>query len=112
MLVYAYKAGLDLNQVIRAINGGGAHSFLLGLQGPKMVSRDFAGFPVDLFLKDLGISLNEAKRLNLSLPTLSLVNQLYIALKAEKGGDISIHAIINVLENMNGITNGINNNKE
>jgi 3-hydroxyisobutyrate dehydrogenase len=48
-----------------------------------MLSRDFeAGFYVEHFIKDLGIALEEARRMKLGLPGLSLASQLYQALGA------------------------------
>lgn len=48
-----------------------------------MVKGDFEpGFYVEHFIKDLSIAINEANRMNLSLPGLALVKQLYHALVA------------------------------
>ena len=44
------------------------------------------GFKVDHFIKDLGIALAEARRMNLSLPGLALAEQLYIATQAQGSG--------------------------
>ena len=47
------------------------------------------------------IALEEAGRANLSLPCLSLVKQLYVALKAQGGERLGTQALIKVLEQMN-----------
>jgi 3-hydroxyisobutyrate dehydrogenase len=49
-----------------------------------MLRRDFEpGFYVEHFIKDLGIALEEARRMKLGLPGLGLASQLYQALSAQ-----------------------------
>jgi 3-hydroxyisobutyrate dehydrogenase len=82
-LLYAYKAGLDLETVMQSVASGAAGSWSLSNLGPRIIANDFApGFFVEHFVKDLGIALAEAKRLNLCLPGLALANQLYLSLLA------------------------------
>lgn len=50
-----------------------------------------------------GIALEEAKRMNLALPGLALANQLYVALRAQGGGELGTQALILALEKLNGI---------
>ena len=57
------------------------------------------------FIKDMGIALSEAQRMNLSLPGLALAHQLYIALKAQGGGRLGTQALALALEKLNGIEN-------
>lgn len=83
-LLYGHKAGLDLNTVMQSIGSGAAGSWSLNNLGPRIIKNDFApGFFVEHFIKDMGITLAEARRMNLSLPGLALANQLYIALAAQ-----------------------------
>ena len=80
-LAYAKSAGLDLPTVLRAIGAGAAGGFQLNVLGQKIIDGDFApGFFIEHFLKDLGIALAEAKRMNLDLPGLALAQQLYATL--------------------------------
>ena len=82
-LVYGHKAGLDLNQMISLLNKGAAGSFSLDKLAPRMLRRDFEpGFYVEHFIKDLGIAMEEARRMKLGLPGLALATQLYQALSA------------------------------
>lgn len=82
-LLYAYKAGLDLETVMQSVASGAAGSWSLSNLGPRIIANNFdPGFFVEHFVKDLGIALAEAKRMNLSLPGLALANQLYISLIA------------------------------
>ena len=55
----------------------------------------------------MGIALDEAKRMNLSLPGLALANQLYLAVKAQGHGKLGTQSLLLPLEQMSGITEGI-----
>lgn len=82
-LLYAYKAGLDLETVMQSVGGGAAGSWSLANLGTRIIANNFApGFFVEHFVKDLGIALSEARRLGLCLPGLALANQLYVSLVA------------------------------
>jgi 3-hydroxyisobutyrate dehydrogenase len=84
-LAYAKAAGLDLPTVLKSIGAGAAGGFQLNVLGQKIIDGDFApGFFIEHFLKDLGIALAEARRMNLELPGLALAQQLYATL-AERG---------------------------
>ncbi|GAC1474932.1 MAG: NAD(P)-dependent oxidoreductase [Isosphaeraceae bacterium] len=83
-LLYGYRAGLDLRQVLQSVGSGAAGSWSLNNLGPRMIGADFEpGFFVEHFLKDMGIALAEARRMNLSLPGLALAEQLYMAVKSQ-----------------------------
>mmetsp|Transcript_1314 Transcript_1314/g.820 ORF Transcript_1314/g.820 Transcript_1314/m.820 type:complete len:95 (+) Transcript_1314:55-339(+) len=82
-LVYGHKAGLTLTQLITLLEKGGASSFSLSALGPRMLKRDFEpGFYVEHFVKDLGIALEEAKRMGIAMPGTALASQLYQAMVA------------------------------
>lgn len=86
-LLYAHRAGLDLETVMQSIASGAAGSWSLSNLGPRIIAGNFdPGFFVEHFIKDMGIALDEAKRLDLSLPGLALAHQLYVALKAQGHG--------------------------
>ncbi len=83
-LLYAYKAGLNLETVLQSVSPGAAGSWALSNLAPRIIANNFApGFFVEHFIKDMGMVLDEAKRMQLSLPGLALVHQLYIALSAQ-----------------------------
>ena len=82
-LAYARRSGLDPQTVLASIKGGAAGSFLLDYMGPRMLQGDFApGFFTEHFIKDMGIALQEAQRMNLELPGLALAKRLYDGLAA------------------------------
>jgi 3-hydroxyisobutyrate dehydrogenase len=103
-LLYGYKAGLDLKTVLQSVGGGAAASWSLNNLGPRIMQRDFEpGFFVEHFIKDMGIALDEAKRMNLSLPGLALANQLYLAVKAQGYGKKGTQALMLALEHLSNV---------
>ncbi len=93
-LLYAHRAGLDVERAIDTIKGGAAGSWSLSNYGPRILSGDFEpGFRIEHFIKDLGIALEEAKRMNLSLPGTALAEQLYIAARGQGLGQKGTHAL-------------------
>ncbi|MBI4639145.1 MAG: NAD(P)-dependent oxidoreductase, partial [Candidatus Tectomicrobia bacterium] len=72
---------------------------------PRILKRNFdPGFFVEHFIKDMGIALNEAKQMGLSLPGLALVHQLYLALRAQGHGHKGTHALMLALEQLSNTT--------
>ena len=61
------------------------------------------GFFVEHFVKDLGIVLAESRRMQLSLPGLSLAYSLYLALMAQGGSRKGTQGLFLALEHLNGI---------
>jgi 3-hydroxyisobutyrate dehydrogenase len=94
-LLYAYRAGLDLDTVLAAVAPGAAGSWSLSNYAPRMLAGDFEpGFAVDHFIKDMGIALAEARRMRLSVPGLALAEQLYVALSAQGYGRKGTQSLI------------------
>jgi 3-hydroxyisobutyrate dehydrogenase len=107
-LLYAYKAGLDLETVLRSVEPGAAGSWSLTNYAPRMLKGDFEpGFVVEHFVKDMGIALAEARRMSLSLPGLALVEQLYVALIAQGKGRKGTQALILALAGLSDVDLGI-----
>ncbi|KAL9642857.1 hypothetical protein ABK040_015828 [Willaertia magna] len=103
-LLYAYRAGLDVVQVLKAISGGAANSFSLTSYGPRILKRDFEpGFYVEHFIKDMDICLREANNMNLVLPGLTLAKTLYDTLRNNGGAKNGTQALIKTLEQLNNV---------
>jgi len=103
-LLYAYKAGLDVETVLKNVSVGAAGSKSLDIYGPRLLARNFEpGFYVEHFIKDLGIALAEAEKLNLCLPGLALTKQLYEAVRAQGMGRKGTQALLVALENINNV---------
>ncbi|OFI47684.1 oxidoreductase [Floricoccus penangensis] len=85
LLVYAKAAGLDVEKVIETVGGGSAANWSLANYSPRILKEDYsAGFFVKHFIKDLGIALDEAERMNINLPATKVARKLYVEL-ADKG---------------------------
>jgi 3-hydroxyisobutyrate dehydrogenase len=103
-LIYGHKAGLDLETVLQSVGGGAAASWSLSNLGPRIIARNFEpGFFVEHFIKDMGIALAEAEKMNLCLPGLALAKQLYESVRAQGYGRKGTHALMLALESMSGI---------
>jgi 3-hydroxyisobutyrate dehydrogenase len=103
-LLYAYKAGLDLNVVLQSVASGAAGSWSLSNLGPRMIAGNFEpGFFVEHFLKDMEIALAEARRMRLSLPGLALAEQLYRAVSAQGYARKGTHALMLALAHLSAI---------
>lgn len=103
-LLYGYKAGLDLETVFKSVTVGAAGSKALEVLGPRILARNFEpGFYVEHFIKDMGIALEESKKMGISMPGLALAHQLYLALQAQGYGRKGTHALMLALETLSGI---------
>jgi 3-hydroxyisobutyrate dehydrogenase len=101
-LLYAHRVGMDQNAVIDVIGQGAASSWTINNLGRRIANGDFnPGFYIKHFVKDMGIALDEAKRMNLSLPGLALVQQFYIAAKAMGLENLGTQGLYRTLDRMN-----------
>ncbi len=101
-LLYAYRARLDLKDVIKAIGSGAAGSWTINNLGPRIIERNFdPGFYIEHFIKDMGIALEESRKMNISLPGLAMANQFYISASAMGHGKLGTQALMLVLERIN-----------
>ena len=77
-LHFAEQAGLDVRKVVDVISKGAAQSWQMENRSGTMIEGKFDhGFAVDWMRKDLGICLEEARRINATLPVTALVDQFY-----------------------------------
>ena len=103
-LLYGYKAGLDLDTMLSSIAKGAAQCWILDNLAPKMVKRNFdPGFFVEHFEKDLGIVLDESRRMGIAMPGLALVRQLYVALSSQGHGRLGYHSLLLALEQLSNV---------
>lgn len=94
-IAYGLNAGLNLEDVLRSITAGAAGSWSLSNLAPRMLKEDLApGFYIKHIIKDMKIALDEAERMNLQLPGLSLAKSMYDKLLEEGYGDNGTQALI------------------
>ena len=101
-LLYAQHAGMDAHQVIDVIGKGAASSWSINTLGPRIADGDFdPGFYIKHFVKDMGIALEESRRMCLSLPGLALVHQFYVSAMAMGWENLGTQGLYRVLASMN-----------
>ncbi len=102
-LLYGARAGLNLETMLGSIRSGAAGCWTLENLAPRVLKRNFdPGFLVEHFIKDMGIALDEARRMKVAMPGLALVHQLYVAVRAQGHGRLGTHALMLALEQLSG----------
>ena len=101
-LLYAQRSNLDLSQVIDLIGRGAAGCWSLNQLGPRMVRGDWApGFYIKHFIKDMGIAMEDSKRMGLDLKGLELAMSFYEMAREENYEEDGTQALFKVLSKMN-----------
>lgn len=86
-LNFAMEAGLDARAAMEVISKGAAQSWQMENRSATMIDGEFDfGFAVDWMRKDLGLVLDEARRLGVTLPLTALVDQFYADVQKMGGG--------------------------
>ncbi len=103
-LMYGVKAGMSMDAVIDVIGKGAASSWSINNLGRRIARGNFdPGFYIKHFIKDMGIALEEAKRMQLSLPGLSLAHQFYVAASACGFDELGTQGLYRLFERLNGL---------
>lgn len=103
-IVLAIRAGLDVEQVVAALGGGAAQSWVLENRSGRMIANDYPlGFKVALHRKDLGIALDLAAQLGAVLPVSALAAQLESGLMAKGHGDEDMSALARSIRGLSGL---------
>lgn len=103
-LVLALKAGLDPQQVVEALSGGAAQSWVLANRSGRMLANEYPlGFKVALHLKDLVIALDLARESGAVLPVAALAAQLEAGLVATGHADDDMSALARAIRGLSGL---------
>jgi 3-hydroxyisobutyrate dehydrogenase len=103
-VVLALKAGLDPAQVVEALSGGAAQSWVLANRSGRMLANEYPlGFKVGLHLKDLGIALAMAREAGAVLPVAALAAQLESGLVATGHADDDMSALARAIRGLSGL---------
>lgn len=98
-LAYGKKAGLDMERVLQSIATGAAGSWSLSNLAPRMLQGDKEpGFYIMHMIKDMGIALDEAARMELKLPGLAMAKAMYDELSAKGYDQNGTQALIDYYE--------------
>lgn len=96
---FAKETGLDTELFLKTISTGSAGSFSMSSYGPRILNKDYKpGFFIHHFIKDMKLALEECKKLDLVLPGLELVYEMYDYLKDEIKYNEGTHSIIKYYE--------------
>src|SRR4051812_42983279 len=103
-IVLAMKAGLDVEQVVAALSGGAAQSWVLANRSGRMIANDYPlGFKVALHRKDLGIALELARETGSVLPVTALCEQLEAGLIGRGHADEDMSAVARSVRELSGL---------
>ncbi len=98
-VLLAERAGVDFENVRRALMGGFAASRILEVQAPKMMSRRFDGqIESRLHHKDILVALEMARELGLRLPASALAADVLTKLQRAGGAKADSAAVFSILE--------------
>lgn len=100
-LVFAKKAGLDVQKVYNAVRGGLAGSNVLDAKVPLVLKRNYKpGFRIKLHIKDLKNALIAGRELGIPLPATALAQAFFEACDAAGRGNLDHGALITVTEEL------------
>jgi 3-hydroxyisobutyrate dehydrogenase len=103
-IVLALKSGLDIDQVVGALSGGAAQSWVLTNRSGRMKENDYPlGFKVALHRKDLGIALGMARELGASLPVSALCEAIEAGLMGQGHADEDMSAVARAIRGLSGL---------
>lgn len=104
-MLYAWQAGLDVAAWLELVAVGAGGSVAMNTLGRRILQNDFnPGFYVEHFVKDLGLCLEECRRMNLVLPGVTLADELYRMLQARGKGRMGTQILIECLASMSAKT--------
>jgi len=102
-LFLAMEAGLDAKKVAALVAQGAGGSWQLANRAGTVIDNEFEhGFAVDWMRKDLGIAMEQAKAMGVSLPVTALVDQFYGEVQQMGGGRWDTSSLIQRFRKMKG----------
>ncbi|MEI7024833.1 2-hydroxy-3-oxopropionate reductase [Paenibacillus sp. y28] len=103
-LVFAAKAGIDIDKMYQAIRGGLAGSAVLDAKVPLILKRNFvAGGRIDINLKDMTNVMETAHDIGVPLPLSSQLLEIFHALKIDGKAADDHGGIVQYFEKLAGV---------
>lgn len=100
-LLFASKAGADLEKTFAAVSGGAAGSWQLTNNGARLLRGDLEpGFKVKDYLKDLRLIMETANEIKMPLACTAVVQQMFRSLDAMGLRDKGTQAVIRAVEKL------------
>lgn len=98
----AENAGLNLQQVLDILGVSAGNSWMIGNRGPRMIQADPpVTSAVDIFVKDLSIVADEARKLKTGLPLANGALQMFLATSGQGHGKADDSQVIRAYRSMN-----------
>jgi 2-hydroxy-3-oxopropionate reductase len=102
-LVFANKAGADLEAVVEAISGGAAGCWTLDNRAPRMIKGNFdPGFFASYQYKDLRIATDAGEAFGASMPQTAVAHELYKAMETTDRGHDDNSGVMQIIEDLAG----------
>jgi 3-hydroxyisobutyrate dehydrogenase len=103
-IVLALKSGVDPQQVVAALMGGAAGSWVLQNRSGRMIDDDYPlGFKLELHRKDLAIALDLARDAGATLPVAALAATFEDGLIGQGHGEDDNSALARVVRQLSGL---------
>lgn len=97
-------AGIDVDAAHEAVSGGAAASWVLTNRAGNMIRGEYPlGFRTRLHRKDLGIALDAARELGVSVPVTAYVEQIETSLLRRGFGDEDVSNIARIVREQAGL---------
>jgi len=88
-------AGLQPEKLVEVMQSSMARSGVLDVKSQNLLKRDFTpSFPLRLMLKDLGLALDLAKQLGVTLPATAAAEETYATVKKAAKEDLDYSAVM------------------
>jgi 3-hydroxyisobutyrate dehydrogenase len=98
------RAGVDPDALFEVISNSAGNSWMFSNRVPHILAGDYTPLSaVDIFVKDLGIVLDSARKLTFPLPLTSSALQMFIATSAAGHGKEDDSAVIKMFQRLTGI---------
>ena len=102
-LVFAKKAGADLEAVVEAISGGAAGCWTLDNRAPNMIQGNFdPGFFASYQYKDLRIAMDAGEAFGSPMAQTAVAHELYKAMETTGRGKDDNSGVMQVIEDLAG----------
>jgi len=103
-MVLATKAGVPPELMLEVLNNSAAKSGLISFKAPYILDRNFTtNFSTKWMHKDIGMALDNGKRLGVPLPVTSLTHQMFQAAMSKGTAEEDFCSTIKVLEDLAGV---------
>jgi 3-hydroxyisobutyrate dehydrogenase-like beta-hydroxyacid dehydrogenase len=104
-MAFSARLGLDTRSVFDIIKTAAGNSWMFENRVPAMLAADWTpNSALAIFVKDLGIVLDEAKRLRYPVPMASAAHQLYLFAAANGWATDADSGVVRVWEKMTGVS--------